>query len=401
MIYRGAVSIVKRPSRASASPSESIATVPSVTTRKPHPIMSDSVLPSTALVAFFASCYVLSGVCQPLLMTVCKEAGLADPTAQLYMVFYYAGPASLGFCSSSSASSTSHSSPPSARSSFRKQLQASGIALFDIGAQAMNYTGATLAGPTLFAIIYSSVTVWTAVFSRLLFARRIRPIQWISVWTVFFGLTITAWGGIQTGNDVAHGTLLILVGSIMHAATYVLSEAVMDGPDGLTISQNTAVQGAVAFLALGAWQILYTAPHWHALLQQPLHEAGTSALRATLILFAFALANLVHSWTFYHTIKHAAGGATTAGVLKGLQAVLVMVAAHILYCGSYGGHEMCFTRAKFLSLFLVVGGVLLFGAATPTRSNNNLVLTTRTAWKRPQGYEAVDNQEEAEEMTVV
>ena len=31
--------------------------------------------------------YVASGVVQPLLMTVAKDAGLADPTCQVYMLF--------------------------------------------------------------------------------------------------------------------------------------------------------------------------------------------------------------------------------------------------------------------------------------------------------------------------
>jgi hypothetical protein len=42
-----------------------------------------------------AALYVLSGVSQPIIMTFCRDAGLADPIAQLYMVFYYFGPALL------------------------------------------------------------------------------------------------------------------------------------------------------------------------------------------------------------------------------------------------------------------------------------------------------------------
>ena len=36
------------------------------------------------------------------------------------------------------------------------------IALWDISSTSLNYTGASLSGPTIFAIIYSSVTIWTA-----------------------------------------------------------------------------------------------------------------------------------------------------------------------------------------------------------------------------------------------
>ena len=46
-----------------------------------------------------------------------------------------------------------------------------------------------------------------------------------------------------------------------------------------------------------------------------------------------ALANTLHSVTFYTTLKHCPGGSTSAGVLKGLQAVLVFLASSIILCG--------------------------------------------------------------------
>ena len=94
----------------------------------------------------YATMYVLSGVTQPLLMTMLKGAGLADPTCQLYMLFYYMGPASVSF----SFLSSNIARPP-----LSLVVKASIIALWDLCAQAMNYTGAALAGPTIFAILYS------------------------------------------------------------------------------------------------------------------------------------------------------------------------------------------------------------------------------------------------------
>eukprot|EP00804_Cyclotella_cryptica_P013666 CCRYP_018783-RC/>CCRYP_018783-RC protein AED:0.17 eAED:0.17 QI:168/1/1/1/0/0/2/1123/174 len=42
-----------------------------------------------------ACLYVLSGVSQPILMAYAKHAGLGDSTCQLYMLFYYLGPATV------------------------------------------------------------------------------------------------------------------------------------------------------------------------------------------------------------------------------------------------------------------------------------------------------------------
>ena len=88
------------------------------------------------------------------------------------------------------------------------------------------------------------------------------------------------------------------------------------------------------------------------------------------ILLGFAAANLVHAVTFFHTLRYYPGGATSAGVMKGLQAVLVFVFTHVVYCGRMGGEEMCFTKGKFLSLVTVTGGVLGYGVATQERGRS-------------------------------
>ena len=104
-------------------------------------------------------------------------------------------------------------------------------------------------------------------------------------------------------------------------------------------------------------------PRWDALIQQPVQAAGTTVVQAAIILTAFGLANLLHSFSFYHTLAHFPGGSTSAGVMKGLQAVLVFAVAHLLYCTS-SNTDMCFSTPKFLSLVTVVGGVVLFSAYT-------------------------------------
>lgn len=332
-----------------------------------------------------AAVYVLSGICQPLLVQVCKDAGLADPSAQLYMLFYYAGPTCLLLtllpCCCNSRTSDARirdKQPPS----WRVILKASLIACFDIAAQSLNYNGASMAGASIFAVVYSSVTVWTAVFSRVFLGRSLSWYQWGAVLTVFAGLCITAVDSVSLGQNVLQGTVLVLLGSCMHGATYVMSEAIMSAksPDTestnntrretLSVRENSAFQGVVACTGLLLWQLLYTSHHWDTLIRQPMQAAGTTVFQALLILSAFGLANLVHSFSFYHTLAHYPGGSTSAGVMKGLQAVLVFIAAHFLYCGRPGDDDMCFSVYKFLSLITVVGGVTVFSLATsPSRAN--------------------------------
>jgi drug/metabolite transporter (DMT)-like permease len=315
--------------------------------------------PPMSVTSINAVLYVLSGCSQPLIMTLCKEAGLADPKCQLYMLFYYFGPASVTFLLF-----WEHTPWPSQA----PILRACGIAAFDIVAQTLNYTGASLAGPTIFAIVYSSVTVWTALFSRIFLGRSMSALQWVGILTVFGGLTLTAADSLQLGEKVVHGLFLVMFGSAMHALTYVMSEGVMTvGDEKLSTLQNCAVQGSVACVTFFLWQIFYTAPVFAEKILGPMQEAGTTVWHAIGVLGLFFLANVVHSITFFHTLRNFPGGATSAGVMKGLQAVLVFGVTDFVYCGRTGGQEMCFTRAKFMSLITVVGGVILFGVSTQQR----------------------------------
>ena len=305
-------------------------------------------------------------------MTFCKQARLADSSAQLYMLFYYLGPSSLvitllyDYYQSKQQQQHEQTALPSKSA----VLKACGIALFDIFSQALNYTGAGLAGSTIFAVIYSSVTIWTACWSRLILKRSLSWTQWLAVFIVFGGLSMSALDSAQMGPMVRRGASFVVVGSAMHGMTYVLSEAIMsssnshDGTDHLTVRQNAAIQSLLATVILGIWQLVYTVPHWQDAIAAPMQEAGTSVATALWILSCFSLANLVHALSFYHTLKHYPGGSTSAGVMKGFQAVLVFVATHVLFCGRTGGREMCFSPLKLASLLTVVTGVAIFGHAT-------------------------------------
>lgn len=272
-------------------------------------------------------------------------------------------------------------------------LKARGIALWDIGAQTMNYTGAAMTGPTIFAIIYASVTVWAALYSQILLRRRMNAHQWAAVVVVFGGLALTATNSLELGSSVKRGLILVIAGSSMHGLFYVMSEAVMiKGEERLTVPQNCAVHGLTAFATFSVWQIIYTLPRWEAKLQTPMQEAGTSIWKAVFLLFVFGLVSFIHSITFYHTLRHLPGGSTSAGVFKGLQAVLVFMITHVIYCGRVGGAEMCFSVVKFVSLVTVTGGVLGYGYATSKGHSSIAAKKEDTSERDDDGYNSVENE---------
>ena len=229
----------------------------------------------------------------------------------------------------------------------------------------------TVAGPTIFSIVYSSVTIYTALYSRILLNRAMSTSQWMAVLSVFLGLVLTATDSLTMGNSVIKGLILVIFGSAMHAFTYVASEFVMRrSKTVLTVEQNCAVQATVGAIVFLIWQLIYTLPRYENVLGDPMRRAGTTFAFGLFILCCFGLINLVHSLTFYHTLLNFPGGATSAGVMKGFQAVLVFLCTHIAFCGKTGGEEMCFSQTKLISLISVTGGVIWYGKATTLVGDN-------------------------------
>lgn len=219
-----------------------------------------------------------------------------------------------------------------------------------------------MSGPTIFAIVYSSVTIWTAVFSQLILGRTMTFWQWTNVVLVFVGLGITATDSFDREENVLTGSCLILLGSAMHGLTYVFNEGIMTvTEEKLSILQNNFVQSAVNGNLLLVWQLLYTFPHFKKSIWNPMQDAKTTILYASILLGSFGVSSIIHSYTYFHTLKYFPAGATSAGVMKGLQAVLVFVFTNFLYCNKVGGSEMCFSDTKFVSLVTVCGGVFGYG----------------------------------------
>lgn len=242
-----------------------------------------------------------------------------------------------------------------------------------------------MAGPTIFAIIYSSVTIWTAVFSQLLLGRMMHFRQWVFVLLVFSGLGITATNSVNTGDNVLTGSLLVIFGSAVHGMSYVLSEGIMTvEEEKMSVVQNNFVQSSFSGGLLLVWQFVYTLPHFDEAVWSPMQDADTTVLYAFVLLGGFSVLNIIHSLTHFHTLKHYPGGATSAGVMKGLQAVLVFVFTNLFYCNRLGGPEMCFSDTKFFALVTVCGGVL--GYVHTTQKLSKLPVEKNLAAKEDEHY---------------
>ena len=86
-------------------------------------------MPSFYTTLTLATLYVLSGVIQPLIMEIAKQAGLTDNKCQIYMS-YYLGTASVCLLARNED-----------RLSLKTTIKTASVASIDIIAQTLNYTG--------------------------------------------------------------------------------------------------------------------------------------------------------------------------------------------------------------------------------------------------------------------
>ncbi len=119
------------------------------------------------------------------------------------------------------------------------------------------------------------------------------------------------------------------------------------GAEKLSVPQNCAAQGLTASFSFLLWQLVYTAPRFDEKIWEPMQEANTSLLEGLGILGLFAMVSFIHSITFYHALRYLPGGSTSAGVFKGLQAVLVFLFTDWAYCGRIGGMKCVFRGPSF------------------------------------------------------
>lgn len=174
---------------------------------------------------------------------------------------------------------------------------------------------------------------------------------------------------------------------LMQQGTSQQQQLLQQKKEVISTRANCAIQGLVATLLLLIWQLIYTLPNIQQLILTPMTLSNTSPFQAIVILGAITLSNLVHSLTFYVTLKYLPGGATSAGILKGLQAVLVFCFSSIFLCERHdidnGGkvgqrpqdEMLCWSTNKAVSLFIVLCGIASYTRGMTMHGADAVVIT--------------------------
>eukprot|EP01039_Chlorochromonas_danica_P000732 gene732-796_t len=210
------------------------------------------------------------------------------------------------------------------------------IALLEFFSQALILDGLMAAGSAIYTVVYSSVTVYTALLAYFFLHRHLHLMQWVGIIIVFLGLAVVSIGAKSDGSDVLYGVVLILTGSLSHASMYVVRSL------GTTINL--------------VWQFVYTYPRFHQLVVEEIATHGGSVKTVLGSYLLLTILAGVHGMIFYELLGSI--GSVSTGVCKGVQSVLVFIVSHWAFCSLKASE--CFSRTKALSLLIVSLGVYLY-----------------------------------------
>ena len=292
-----------------------------------------------AVLVFF---YVLTGVLQPILIEVLTYNGACEKSTFLFLLPTYVG-MTLSIVANFDAWNQGKI----------RWMRISILLLIDLGSGILCFTGLVNAGSAIFTVVYSSVTVYTALFSWLFFGRQLHYMLWSGVCLVMLGLLSSTFGSNMfsgaDNEDVGLGILMIMVGSMFHSLYYIVSESVLKDDNPIAPEFLGTFQGIFGTTVFGLWQLLYTIPRWETLISDEIaaHKGDMTEILCTYI--GLVIVNFIHGICLFYMLKMV--GSTTTGVLKGVISVAVFIISHFAFCSLQ--QSQCFSVAKGIRVILI------------------------------------------------
>jgi drug/metabolite transporter (DMT)-like permease len=322
-------------------------------------------------VIVLSAVFIISGVAQPLLVEVLTYNGAFDKSTLLFVLPNYIG--------MSMAILTDMSKLTNLVNIAWKNIFS--LSVIDMASQGMCMLGLVYAGSSLYIVVYSGTTIWAAIFSRFILCSPLLWQQWIGVMIVVIGLSITALdssgpSAAKEAVEVRVGTCLILVGSIMHALTWVLIEKwTKFAADRIAPEVMCSLMGTIGAFVYLLWQVVYTLPNYQTLVIDVIaaHNGRVSVIVTTYVALTFV--SFLHALTFYWLLGKV--GCVDAGVMKGCQSVAVFIISHFAFCSIQA--SQCLTTHKAMALVIVVTGVVIYSRFSSYSSSSSKVMYTGIA----------------------
>ncbi|CBK24652.2 uncharacterized protein [Blastocystis hominis] len=229
-------------------------------------------------------------------------------------------------------------------------------ALLDIAGYVIRTIGMVYCGSGLFQVAFSSVAIFSAIYSHFLLKTYISNMQWLGILVVTFGLCISPLSGSTVTGSPYIGICLTLLGAQFYALSYIVNEMILRIPGNKGSKEICKNVGLLnTFLCLLVI-LLDTIPNREQLVFSPL-RARHATLQEVLISTAVYIgSHTLHSYALYSV--QGILGAIWTGLLQCIRACIVFIVSSYLYCSE--DPNQCLTYSKIVATIIVTTGIIIF-----------------------------------------
>jgi len=223
------------------------------------------------------------------------------------------------------------------------------ISLFDFIANVFCIIGLVYAGSGIYQVIYSAVTVFSALLRRIFLKYSLSKQQWIAIFIATFGISMSTIGQSSTPEafNVMIGILFTLLGTLFMSLVYVLNEYFMTRAlNPPSPRELCSTIGSFGTLFCMTYIILYPLRNFDEMVVKNVVAHNGNIIVILSCYFLLVLSSFLHSWSFYYLMR--SEGAVSTGILQPLRAVIVFFTSAIFYCDHQ--ESQCYTKLKLFQL---------------------------------------------------
>ncbi|KAK8833597.1 hypothetical protein WA577_001530, partial [Blastocystis sp. JDR] len=229
-------------------------------------------------------------------------------------------------------------------------------ALLDIMGYVIRTIGMVYCGSGLFQVAFSSVAIFSAVYSRIFLKTNVSAIQWLGIAIVTSGLIVSPLSSNSQGKSPVTGILLTLLGAQFYSISYIVNEAITRIPGNKGTKEICKQVGVINTMICCVVILIDTIPNRAKLIYEPIARTHTNLSSVFVATFVYVISHIIHSYALYSV--QGALGAIWTGLLQCIRACVVFFTSGYLYCAS--DPNQCITWSKIVATILVTCGIAIF-----------------------------------------
>lgn len=171
------------------------------------------------------------------------------------------------------------------------------MTVIDVSATTMTLFGQILCGSGIYIVIYSSLTIWSAIGSRVLMRRVFHWMQILGICVVTVGLAISGAAQFATGSlEVIVGVIITLTGTILHSCVYWLNEF-FNFRFGVNMQIICGYSGLYGVCLYILYELCRVIPNYEAMVVDPVLEHKGVWWQIVLLYAALVAVDLLHMYS--------------------------------------------------------------------------------------------------------